>query len=253
MDSSETAGVVRIGSTVRRPVTRFSGTIHALLRYLEDRGFDASPRFLGIDDQGRETLSFIEGEAGQFGSSAHDWSDESLIASFQLLRRYHDATVGFRPPSDAVWRKKINYSQPIEVVCHNDFAPYNCIFQDRLPTGIIDFDYACPGSRPLDVAFAIYRFAPLSQMVKQPWMPRRVDPLVRVSMALESYGLESTKGLLEMIIDRVRMIRESAAQSAKGNDANAKRIRDEKHVESYDADLQLIESLRPALTDIFSS
>ena len=49
------------------------------------------------------------------------------------------------------------------------------------------------------------------------------------------------------------MIRESAAQSAKGNDANAKRIRDEKHVESYDADLQLIESLRPALTDIFSS
>lgn len=198
-------------------------------------------------------MTFFDGKAGQFGSSAHDWSDESLIASFQLLRRYHDATVGFRPPSDPAWRMKVNFSQPLEVMCHNDFAPYNCIFQNRMPNGIIDFDYACPGSRLLDLAFAIYRFAPLSQIVKQPWMPRGVNPLARVSSALESYGLESTEGLSEMIIDRVRTISKSAAESAKGNDANARRIRDEKHVASYDADLRLIESLGPALIDIFSS
>ena len=191
MDSGETPGVVKIGSTIRRPVTEFSHTIHTLFQYLEEKGFDASPRFLGIDDRGREVLSFIEGESGQFGSPAHNWSDESLVAAFQLLRRYHDATTGFRPPSDAAWRMEVNLHQPIDVVSHNDFSPYNCIFQNFLPTGIIDFDYACPGGRLQDVAYGIYRFAPLSRMVEEPWMPDSVNPLTRVRLACESYAMGS--------------------------------------------------------------
>jgi len=56
-----TPGVVRVGDTVRRPVGPHSAFVHAVLRHLEQVGFGDAPRFLGIDDQGRECLSYIEG------------------------------------------------------------------------------------------------------------------------------------------------------------------------------------------------
>lgn len=35
--------------------------MHALLRHLEDVEFDVSPRVLGVDDHGREVLTYCEG------------------------------------------------------------------------------------------------------------------------------------------------------------------------------------------------
>ena len=46
--------VVRVGDSVRRPLGSWSSAVHALLRHFELVGFDGAPRFLGIDDQGRE-------------------------------------------------------------------------------------------------------------------------------------------------------------------------------------------------------
>ena len=55
--------VSRVGSTVRRPRRPTSRATWALLDHLERVGFDGAPRFLGVDDHGREMLSFIPGEA----------------------------------------------------------------------------------------------------------------------------------------------------------------------------------------------
>jgi hypothetical protein len=44
-----TAGVVRNGDTVRRPVRARAPFEHELLRHLETRGFSGAPRFLGVD------------------------------------------------------------------------------------------------------------------------------------------------------------------------------------------------------------
>jgi hypothetical protein len=54
---------VRVGDTVRRPLTPDSERIHRLLRHFESCGFDGAPRFLGIDARRREILSFIDGFA----------------------------------------------------------------------------------------------------------------------------------------------------------------------------------------------
>jgi hypothetical protein len=54
------AGVVRTGDTVRRPMGPWSPSVHALLRHLD--GFDGAPRLLGVDERGREVLEYIEGE-----------------------------------------------------------------------------------------------------------------------------------------------------------------------------------------------
>jgi hypothetical protein len=139
------AGPVRIGDTVRRRSGRWTPAVHALLRHLESVGFDAAPRVLGVDGQGREVLSYIEGQAGVYPLPERLWSDAVLDQAARLLRRYHDATVGFVPPVDASWLHGVR--EPVEVICHGDMAPYNCIYRGDTIIGFIDFDWAGPGPR----------------------------------------------------------------------------------------------------------
>jgi hypothetical protein len=40
--------------------------VHALLQYLADAGFQVPPVPVGIDGQGREVLSYLDGEAGHY-------------------------------------------------------------------------------------------------------------------------------------------------------------------------------------------
>src|SRR5688500_1263757 len=76
----------------------WSRSIHALLRHLEAEGFDAAPRVMGtgFNAEGRETLSYIEGETMSKGA----WSLDAAYAVGQLLRRLHDATATFAVPTD---------------------------------------------------------------------------------------------------------------------------------------------------------
>ncbi|MFG3296636.1 aminoglycoside phosphotransferase family protein, partial [Streptomyces sp. NPDC048179] len=55
-------GVVRVGDTARRPVGPWTPAVHALLAHLHAVGSGAAPRPLGIDDQGREVLTFMPGD-----------------------------------------------------------------------------------------------------------------------------------------------------------------------------------------------
>ena len=123
--------VVRVGDTVRRTAGAWTPTVQALLRRLERAGFEAAPRPLGVDDQGREVLSYIEGSAVSYPMPAYVWDDATLADAGRLLRRYHDLTVDF-DPSAARWRPYAVVSGPSEVICHCDWGPYNA----RLVSGV---------------------------------------------------------------------------------------------------------------------
>ncbi len=86
-----TAGVVRVGDTVRRPQAANAAFAHELLRYCEEQHFESTPRFLGIDVQGREILSFLDGWAPP-SLEYSAWSYGQLAAAVRLLRRFHDLT-----------------------------------------------------------------------------------------------------------------------------------------------------------------
>lgn len=62
--------VVRVEDTVRRATGPWSPAVHGLLRHLERQNFD---------NQGREILTFIPGEVGNYSLPPDAWSDEALV------------------------------------------------------------------------------------------------------------------------------------------------------------------------------
>ncbi len=147
---------IRKGQLIYKEATAGSQTIHELLTYVRLRGIDWSPESLGINSEGKHVLTYIEGEV------PHDtphwlWEEEILCQVAEKLRQWHDATAGYDKKGN--WLLENDEEQ--EVICHNDFAPYNCVFQDRKLVGVIDFDVCSPGSRLWDIAYTAYRFIPI--------------------------------------------------------------------------------------------
>jgi aminoglycoside phosphotransferase len=157
-----TAGVVRIGNAVHRPTRASTPAVHALLRYLESIGFDGAPRVLGFDEQGREVLSFLDGEtvAERYPWPAWVSSDTALVQVGAWLRRLHDATVHFEPPAGAVWFAGKPW-RPGLVIGHNDVAPYNAVWRGERLVGFVDWDIAGPSTREFDLAYAALLWVPL--------------------------------------------------------------------------------------------
>jgi aminoglycoside phosphotransferase (APT) family kinase protein len=170
--------VVRVGDTVRRPAGANTPFVRRLLDHLEAVGFDAAPRFLGLDERGRETLEFLPGYVPS-DCRAIVWQDEQLAAAARLLRRFHDATAGTDPAGAG------------EVVCHNDFGPWNLVWVGDEPKGIIDFDNAAPGSRLDDLGYAAWK--PLNIGLLE--IPPR-EQLRRLEIMAAAYGLPADDVLL---------------------------------------------------------
>jgi hypothetical protein len=201
--------VVRVGDTVRRGTGPWSPAVHALLRHLEAVGFDGAPSFLGIDERGREMLSFVAGDT--LRPDIRDSDDELLAAIGRLLRRYHDAAASFVPPSDAQWQFCFGAPRVGEVVCHNDAGPWNVVVRDGAPVALIDWDLAAPGPRTWDLAYALWRFAPfyasgaLGSLTRDFGTPAEQGRRGRV--LCDGYGLARAErtGLVELVARRIQV------------------------------------------------
>jgi phosphotransferase family enzyme len=171
---ASTDGVVRLGETVRRPSGSATARVREVLLHLEHAGFDAAPRWLGVDDRGREILSWIDGETFTERGSMHPYvgdppqrvvfSDEQIGAAMRLLRRYHDAF-------------------DVPIVCHGDYGPWNLVWRGGLPAAVIDFDDAYPGDPADDVAYALRTFVSYGLAALEPGALVR-----RTEAALRAYG-----------------------------------------------------------------
>jgi hypothetical protein len=151
--------IFRVGDTIRRPIHKNSYFVHEFLQYLETVNFDASPRFLGIDTQGREIISYIEGDVPL---NLGWYADEQLIVAARLIRRFHDITAGC----------KLAGSE--EVICHNDLSPCNFVFINDTPKTIIDFEMAAPGARIFDLAYAAWLWLDIGNDVSALEQKRRL-------------------------------------------------------------------------------
>jgi len=204
----------RIGEVVHRVQTDSTATIHRLLEHVRSSGIAWVPEPRGIVD-GHEVISFIHGDV------PHEmprwiWGDAVLLKVASSLREWHDATLGF-DLEDAIWRMDTHTNH--EVICHNDFAPYNCVFVGHEMVGLIDFDLCAPGSRLWDMAYSAYRFIPV--MPQEPISeyddvsPYSVDDMNRrLELFLDAYAKNRDEfrydrcDLLQVMVDRLKAISE---------------------------------------------
>ncbi len=223
-------GAVRVGNTVRRESGPWTPAVHALLRHLADVGFEAAPQVLGMDDQGREVLSYIEGETVGDDDPWPVWwkADDTLVQAVTLLRRFHEVVALFDPPADARWRFP-GEPVPGSTIVHGDWAPYNLVWRDGALAGVIDWDLARPGDPLDDLAFAAWHWAPLHHpgMLERgplgPWAPDRGR---RLRLLVDTYGLDLRDGFMQRIVGRMHASAAGIEAAAAAGDPGMVRLLD---------------------------
>ena len=239
--------VTRIGATVHRPAGPWTPAVQALLRHVSERGFSGAPRPLGIDEQGREVVQFLEGEVTDYPLAGFATTDETIVGVGKLLRAFHDATLGFASTADHHWY--FEPTEPAEVVCHGDVAPYNVVYRDGRPAALIDFDTAHPGPRISDVAYCAYRFIPLSSESNADFHLPVDQQSRRLRILADAYGLDesSRRVLPDAAISRLHhLVQHMRDQAARGNEAFASHLA-EGHDRIYLTDAAHIERHRSEL------
>jgi Ser/Thr protein kinase RdoA (MazF antagonist) len=231
------ADVVRVGDTVRRPAGFWTPAVHALLGHLHAVGFAGAPRPLGIDEQGREVLSFAHGTVPWPDHFHLMDPDAALARTARLIREFHDAVAEFVPPPDARWQVVIP-ADGEEIIAHHDLAPWNLVVGDE-GWVFIDWDVAGPGSRLWDIAYALHGFLPLS--ADPQW--QRPDAGRRMRVFADAYDLDEAqrRALIPLLGPRTRSMHDFlAAQAAEGTQPWT-RLWHEGHGAAWKADAGYVE------------
>jgi hypothetical protein len=161
---------------------------------LESVGFSAAPRHLGLDDRGREVLSFIEGDVAVRPWPSWVADDARAVSVARLLRRLDDALVPLglpvdppaAPPGPVVARP----GPPPFFLGHRDVTPENTVFRDGSAYAFIDFDLVRPVTRADEVAnLLLWWGAWLAPQDREPVM-REIDAPRRGRLLADAYGLD---------------------------------------------------------------
>jgi hypothetical protein len=230
-------GVVRVRDTVRRPAGPWTPAVHALLGHLHAVGFEGAPRPLGIDNRGREVLTFVPGVVAWPDNFHLLGRDDNLRRVARLMRDFHDAVAGFQPPADAQWQALIP-AEGTDIIAHHDLAPWNLIVGER-QWAFIDWDTAAPGSRLWDLAYALHGFVPLSA---DPGY-QRDDAVRRMRLVADEYGLtqEQRQLLVPMLAHRARAMHDFLARQATSGTEPWARLWQQGHGSTWQADADYIE------------
>ncbi|MBY0009979.1 aminoglycoside phosphotransferase family protein [Paenibacillus typhae] len=244
--------IVRKENTVLRPTGYWSPSVHQLLEHLEKQSFEGAPRFLGMDESNREILTYISGEVP--GNDYPDlepymWSDETLVGLAHLLCRFHDATEGSPLMTQGKWQLSYSDDHDYDVICHNDAALYNVVFQEGTPVALIDFDMAGPGPRMWDIAYSLYTSVPLASFTPDYSTGKTVgyqtylhalERSRRIQLFFEAYGIPVPNDLRGWIIKRLTTLCDTLRNgAAEGNPAFQKMV-DEGHLAHYESEIQFI-------------
>jgi hypothetical protein len=215
--------VVRVGAHVLRPSSPHSGSIHAFLRAVRHAGFSGAPMPVGLEEDGRERLEFIDGEVPDTPYPTWSQSDTALASVARLLRELHDAARSFDPRGHT-WSEALADPAGGVVVCHNDVELSNVVFRDGIAVALLDFEFAAPGRPVYDLAQLARLCVPIEDDVDQArlgWQP--ADRPARLRLVADAYGLdeEGRAELLPALDDALDRIEVAARRSAATGDPSA--------------------------------
>jgi aminoglycoside phosphotransferase (APT) family kinase protein len=144
---------------------------------------------LGIDEQGREVVSWIPGVTAASGEEI------DVLPLVEMVRQLHDLTV------DLV-------DDGFECVIHDDLQPRNVVVRDRVPVGLIDWEQARPGRRVEDVAKLCW------SMIEPTLESAPVEIGERWGQLAGVYGLETLDALLSTVLDQMQTCAEDIERGA---------------------------------------
>ena len=195
--------VVRIGDTVRRSAGPWTPTVQAVLRQLEGVGFDRAPRPLGLDDQGREMLSFLPGTPADRPWPEVLRTGDGLRQLAAMVAELGSALASFVPPPDAVWRSGGVPGTGRRVLRHGDLGPWNTLWQEGRLVGLIDWDFLEPAPELWDFAQLAWLAVPLRPEPKG-WracgFTEEPDHLARLELIADHAGVTAAE-LAEVLLD----------------------------------------------------
>ena len=106
-------------------------------------------------------------------------TDETLIELAKLIRDFHDTAVGLGDGLPT-WDPLLgDPSDSTEVICHNDLSIPNTVFRGGHPIALVDWDFAAPGRRLWDLAYAAWWIVPLHRpefMRSIGWPEKSINP-----------------------------------------------------------------------------
>jgi len=202
--------VVRVGDTVRRTSGPWTPAVHSLLEHLASVGFRYSPLPLGIDDSGREILTFLPGETSLRPWPAIVASDDGMSQMAGMVAELRAAVRTFPTQADQVWRTGGVPGREHREIRHGDVGPWNMLWDGDRLVGLIDWEFAEPAPALWDFAQLAWYAVPLSpdpQAWRDCGFPEEPDYLARVDIICEHAGC-SRPQLTEALLDLLACERE---------------------------------------------
>jgi len=156
----------------------------------------------------------------------------------QTMRKFHDVTENFVQQENDSWMLSYPGMRDKEVICHNDIAPYNTVFENGIPTAFIDFDTCCPAPRIWDIVYAMYRFVPFVQKYHTENHAHKRDC---IEAFFKGYNIPCPEDLFVVMIERLQTLADFILQEANdGNKAFVKMLADG-HRDLYLSEIKYIE------------
>ncbi|MHC6221226.1 phosphotransferase [Arthrobacter sp. MMS24-S77] len=191
-----TEGLIRVGGTVRRPASDVSPRVRRLLDFLQSAGFQGAPRFLGIDENGRDALSFVPGDTASRPWPRWVADESSAISVARLVRAYDDAVQPLGVPD---WARTGSLADPdgcpspiagpATFLAHMDITPENVVFREGAAVALIDFDLVRPATRAEEVANLLLWWGAWMPVTDRDPVMRKVDAASRGAALVDGYGL----------------------------------------------------------------
>jgi len=234
---------------VHRPSHPWSDATRRLLQFCRAEGLEFVPEWRGRDEHGNEIFEYIEGEVGNYPLPVFLKSDTAVLSAGKTLRRFHDVTAQLI--MDGALRLQFGALDPTQVVCHGDFAPYNCVFDSKGNIkGIIDFDGARLGPRSWDLSYAIYRFVPFVDFEgPDDGFGDFNNRINRLKMFFEAYGASRAEMIasVKLLPRRLLSLLDWMYKEAAAGNEGCKRNLQDKHHELYLRDIRALTTLHEAI------
>ena len=209
--------VVRRGEVVHRAAGPWSATVLDLLRYLKATDFQRAPEVVepGFDEEGRETVTFVEGVTAHPGP----WPHEALASIGALIRQLHDLTREYKPGPDAHWQPWFgrDLGGDKRVIGHCDAGPWN-ILRTADGMALIDWESAGPVDPLVELAQVCWLNAQLhdDDVAQLHGLGSPRERAANVRAMVDGYGLGASqrRALPELMIEVATQDAADQARSA---------------------------------------